>query len=52
MPVLSSTLYPLEQPSLYTTIGMVSTHDVIIEELEKENAILEGATMPDGSKHA
>jgi hypothetical protein len=24
MPVLSSTIYPLEQPSLYTTIGMVS----------------------------
>jgi len=26
MPVLSSTLYPLEQPSLYTTIGMVSEY--------------------------
>ena len=27
MPVLSSTTYPLQQPSLYTTIGMVSVID-------------------------
>ena len=30
MPVLSSTLYPLEQPSLYTTIGMVSLREAAI----------------------
>ncbi len=26
MPVLSSTIYPLEQPAFYTEIGMVSVH--------------------------
>jgi hypothetical protein len=45
MSVLSSTIYPLDHPALYTEIGMVSD----VEEVCR-NVNSKGATLPDGRR--